>query len=300
MLSGVAHTTPARRPLEGLTMSATMIQNGQTTTTPDHMDHSPATTTAPEAQLVTPGPLEGDDPIAHAMYRFANTAKRTWPYPHFVVEGLFPPAFYAEMIRRFPTNEQLPPLNDIYPNRLSVRIGIPDELDALPEDTRTFWRALGQRLGSRDFMRFVLRQYDPVLEDRYGHVVEPHIYLHSDIDSYGIGPHQDIHYKLVSLIFYMPEVASPDMNAASVLIKTDKDMKAAQPYEQEWEGYQSAFTVPMNPNTLFSFAVTGESWHGVRPNPQGVLRRSMQYFIMLPKDRVVDAQVRDALPTTSC
>ncbi len=234
--------------------------------------------------LVSPTPLEGDDPCEHIKYQLGNTAKRIWPYPHFVCEDVFPKAFYGEMIRRFPADKYLPPLNDIYPKRLSLRIGVPDQLDGLPEQDRPFWRALGQNLGSRSFMRFVLRQFDPLMEHRFGEIAEPHIYLHSDVDSYGIGPHVDIHYKIVSLIFYLPSEERDDLNAASVLVKSDSHVDICEPFEEAWEGYTAAATVPFKPNILFTFAVTNESWHGVRPNPEGVPRRSLQYFIMLPQE----------------
>ncbi len=239
---------------------------------------------APEHPLVSPGPLVADDPVEHVKYRLANTAKRTWPFPHFVCEDVFPEAFYREMVARFPADEYLPPLNDIYPKRLSLRIGVPDQLDALPDDLRGFWRALGRSLGSRSFMRHVLRLYDPILEQRFGEIAEPHIYLHSDVDSYGIGPHVDINYKVVSMIFYMPDEPRDDLHAASVLAKTDDELDVPAPYEESWEGFRAVSTVPFKPNILFTFAVTRESWHGVRPNPQGVPRRSLQYFIMLPQD----------------
>ena len=238
--------------------------------------------TAAYHPLVIPGPIDGDDPVEHIKYRLANTSKQTWPYPHFFCENVFPAPFYKEMIDRFPADEYLPPLNDIYPKRLSLRIGIPDQIDSLPEADRAFWRALGQRLGSRSFMRHVLRQYDPLMEDRFGEIVEPHIYLHSDVDSYGIGPHVDIHDKVVSMIFYMPDSPRDDMNAASVLIKDAPDLEIRPAYEEKWDGYTAVRTIPFKPNILFTFAVTHESWHGVRPNPAGVPRRSLQYFIKMP------------------
>ncbi len=234
--------------------------------------------------LISPGPLEADDPVEHVKYKLGNAAICTWPYPHFVCEDVFPQSFYKEMLTRFPADEHLFPLNDIYPKRLSLRIGVPDQLDAIPEPDRLFWRALGQRLGSRSFMRFVLRLYDPLFEQRFGEIVEPHIYLHSDVDSYGIGPHVDIYYKVVSLIFYLPDEPQPDLNAASVLVKTDDNLDVREPFEESWEGFRAACTVPFKPNILFSFGVTRESWHGVRPNPQEIPRRSMQYFIMLPQN----------------
>ncbi|MEM7622736.1 MAG: hypothetical protein AAF235_05985 [Planctomycetota bacterium] len=232
--------------------------------------------------LVRPEPLAGDDPLDHICYVLGNTQKRTWPYPHYVCNNVFPPAFYAKMLELFPTDDELYPLNDVFPKRLSRRIGIPDELDAIDDPKRTFWRELGLRLGSESFMRFVLRQYDPVLEDRFGEVVEPHIYLHSDIEGYGIGPHVDIHDKVVSMVFYLPDRPMPELNAACVMTKTDPDKEIQHPKEEDWVGYRSVFQPDYVPNMLFTFAVTHNSWHGVRPNPHGVPRRSLQYFIKLP------------------
>ncbi|MEO0482162.1 MAG: hypothetical protein AAF138_00895 [Planctomycetota bacterium] len=234
--------------------------------------------------VVRPGPLMGDDPVQHLKYVIGNTAKRTWPYPHFVCPNVFPAAFYREMLARFPADEHMPPLNTIFPKRLSLRIGVPDELDALPSENRQFWRELGLGLGSRSFMRFVLRQYDPLLDARFGELVEPHIYLHSDVHEYGIGPHVDMRRKIVSMIFYMPDEPRDDLNAASVLVKNEPGIDAPPPQDEAWEGFTSASTVPFEPNILFTFAVTNESWHGVRPNPEGVPRRSLQYFLIMPNE----------------
>jgi len=251
---------------------------------PSDASVTPASSRAadPVCALVHPGPLSGDHPVRHVQYALANSPKRAWPFPHFVVPDVFPADFYREMIARFPADEHMPPLNDIYPKRLSLRIGVPDQLDALPDEDRGFWRQLGLGLGSREFMRFVLRLYDPLLDARFGELVEPHIYLHSDVDSYGIGPHVDVNTKIVSMIFYLPDEPRDDLNAASVLVKDDPEMEVKPAYEESWEGFTAASTVPFQPNILFTFAVTNESWHGVRPNPEGVPRRSLQYFLMLP------------------
>jgi hypothetical protein len=37
----------------------------------------------------------------------------------------------------------------------------------------------------------------------------------------------------------------------------------------------------MLPNSMLAFAVTSRSFHAVRPTPPGVVRRSLQYFVVV-------------------
>lgn len=81
----------------------------------------------------------------HVIYQIANAPIREYPYAHIYVESVFPPDFYRELRKNWPTAANLVSLESTgrvpkgaYPERFIMPLR-KAEVDTLPGESREFW-----------------------------------------------------------------------------------------------------------------------------------------------------------------
>lgn len=224
----------------------------------------------------------------HLLYKIINAPVQFYPFPHFYAENVFPEDFYREMTASFPLAEQMRPIGEerpasknAYPNRYMLALDA-DKLQSLSAPQRLVWDRLRQFLLSQKFVETLLWKFGEVVKGRLGGragvSLRSEALLVDDRENYFLGPHSDNQKKVITALFYLPEDASrPDLGT-SIYVPNDPNFKCAGGPEYPAEHFQRVMTMPYRPNTLFMFAKTDNSFHGVEPVLALKSRRRLMLF----------------------
>ncbi|MCA9275538.1 MAG: hypothetical protein KDA29_05890 [Phycisphaerales bacterium] len=239
-----------------------------------------STTLQPDHSRVT------DAESMRSIYTIRNSSMRPWPFPHRLVDGVFTDRFYERLLSMFPGDDAFVPLNEYHPDRGAVCLtadkpGERDDRGNLENEQRAFWQQFVDSFGSQSFRETLLWSVGgPELVDSHLAITRSYIHLALDTKGYEIRPHTDISKKIVTALFYLPEPGdSSVLPFGTSVLREREDAQDLNPHD--WERYDTVFTTRFSPNTMFTFKVGSDSWHGVKPVTTPVRRRSIQYFVML-------------------
>ena len=206
-------------------------------------------------------------------YRFANAPINVFPYPHCYIENIFPDAFYADLQRNLPDPEVMIPIEQARPVKGYKERFVLDvsgkHLDILPQEKQKFWRDFGEWLLSGRFQSLALAKFQAVVEARFRGVPGSHFYnemlLVEDITKYALGPHTDSPRKVVTMLFYLPKDMSQVHLGTSIYLPKDPNFNCPGGPHHRFENFVRMRTMPFKPNSVFIFAKTENSFHGVEP-----------------------------------
>jgi len=226
---------------------------------------------------------------AYTEYQVRNKTINHWPYPHTLINPIFTDAYYSEMLDAFPGDDAFKPLNEFHADRGAVfltpdRDGEKSDLDHLDEYQRAFWQQFLDFFGSDRFREALLMLLGgPELVTSHYAITRSLIHLSLDRKGYQIHPHTDVARKIVTVLFYLPDIDD------RVVRRYGTSVLAERPGQEhlgphEWERYDTVFTAPFVANSMFAFRVGDRSWHGVEPVQDPIRRRSIQYFVVLNED----------------
>lgn len=187
----------------------------------------------------------------HLLYALHSAEKKTWPFPHFFAKEVFPRHFYAEMLdilakkddfkasefgnRTFATENVLPGLEFMMGTQF-----LKDILALWPEEMRK--RFIGDKISLSRDLRLV-----------------------RDHEQYKIGPHTDAIWKVVSLLFYLPDAFCYEGCGTSIYLPKDRKFTCEGGPHYPFEPFDKLWTAPYIPNSCFGFWKTNNSFHGVEP-----------------------------------
>ena len=223
------------------------------------------------------------------MYRIGNAPLRTWPYPHFVVEDVFPADYYAQLL------DALPPLDsyrtiadagrvsqatpDAYRQRHTIDLTRP-EPERFPPAQRAFWAGFLDWLIGERFTMFALQQFGALVAARFGDRLSearfhPEFQLVRDFTDYSLGPHTDSPHKVVVLLFYLPQLAERETLGTSLYVPREPDFRCDGTMHHARENFLRVATMPYRPNTMMAFFKSARSFHGVEPVVEPGVRRDL-------------------------
>ena len=193
--------------------------------------------------------------VNHFVRAVDYAAASKFPYKHLYVQNVFPWDYYDLLIYSLPKDEA-------YTDRRFDNRGICN----VAELETGFWRDLLKWMGSKEVFDVVRGKFAKVLSERFPgkRDASVDIRLVRDSSSYKIHPHTDISRKGVSLLIYLPY--SRDLAAYGTSIYIAKDgRKCDGSTRHEFEDFSKVYTAPFLPNSMFGFARTDNSFHGVEP-----------------------------------
>lgn len=229
------------------------------------------------------------------MYTIAAAPRRNWPFPHIVVENIFPPDFYHLLANAVPAPDRFKSLTetgrvsgvaatDPYSNRRIIEMSRPRP-ELLPEQHRDLWAGFLDWLMGKPFGLFMLQQFGSHVSRRFGDKFNQirlyqDLMLVHDTTDYALGPHTDAPQKVVVMLFYLPlDAAHPELGTA-LYVPRAEGMTCDGNRHHPREGFLRVATVPYKPNTMVAFFKTARSFHGVEPvKEQGLERRLIQFSI---------------------
>ena len=210
-------------------------------------------------------------------YQIANAPLRRYPYDHIYVEEIFEPSFYARMRAMLPPDSAYREIQEtgrVRKGRYRERFVIDlyeEGLSALPPAQAVFWKSVADTVWCREVIEAVLHRFDK--QEWLGRPLSGTISLTRDKSGYGIGPHTDAANKIVTLLFYLPAGREHEHLGTSIYQPRDPSAHFKSNKHYKYEEFRRIYTAPFRPNTLFAFARSDRSFHGVEPiDTPGIVR----------------------------
>src|SRR4030095_16320474 len=206
------------------------------------------------------------------------------PFYHLEFDRVFPPDFYAEMLRTMPEDDDYRAMSgkskmgssrpDGKPTRTKIDF-FPEYIRHLPPEKLAVWDIVGRVLRSKKVKGALVEKLGPGLQKRIGRNfanvgMYPVPILTRDIPGYRIFKHTDSLWKGITVQFYLPaDNSTPHIGTIfhEVLPNGRKPKKAQMPF---------------SPNTGYAFAVADNTWHSADPvGPEVKTRDSilLTYFV---------------------
>ena len=231
------------------------------------------------------------------IYQIANAPVREYPYPHLYIEQVFPDDFYAELRANWPTSSSLVSLpqtgrvsKGVYEERFVLPL-TEEGLNRLPEDRRAFWRELADWLMAYRFLAAMVDKFGNHVHTRFGEELRnckfrADALVVRDHTNYKIGPHTDAPHRLLSLLFYCPDNDDLRHLGTSIYVPRDRDFRCEGGPHYKHSGFQRIRTMEYQPNSLFAFFKTDNSFHGVEPiHDENILRDLLLYDIQIDESQ---------------
>lgn len=205
------------------------------------------------------------------------------PFPHLVLDHVFPDDVYAAMLDALPVSADYRPMSGRAstldaPDGTHTRVKIdlfPEYIRRLPGEKRALWDVVGRALCSQAVKDAFVRCLAKPLERRFGPGfadvgLYPLPILTRDIPGYRIAPHPDTHWKGITVQLYLPRDASAT-HVGTIF-------HARLPDGSMPKHTQMKFA----PNAGYAFAVDKDTWHSADPvGPEVTTRDSilLTYFV---------------------
>ena len=228
------------------------------------------------------------------IYKVANAPIRLFPYPHILVDDVFPHDYYRLIRDNLPPSSAFKSLKSLgrvsenYPDTRSVLPLTPDDVGGLAEPYRTFWDGFARWLLGGSFGGVVLQKFAPLLAQRFADPVAVD-YQHEslivqDRTNYSLAPHTDSPSKVISFLFYLPADAAMPHLGTSMYVPKDPAFTCAGGPHHAFENFERLLTVPYKPNTLFGFMKTPNAFHGVEPIADRDVERALLLYDIKAKN----------------
>jgi len=208
----------------------------------------------------------------------------TVPFYHLQFDRVFPPDFYAEMIRTMPSEMDYRPMSgktkvgssrpDGKPTRTKIDL-FPEYIRHLPAEKLAVWDVVGRALRSEEVKTALKKKLAPALQQRFGNKFDkvgmyPVPILTRDIPGYRVFKHCDSWWKGITVQLYLPS-DSAHTNIGTIF------------HERKPDGTKPKVTqMPFAPNSGYAFAVFTDTWHSADPvGPEVTTRDSilLTYFV---------------------
>lgn len=211
------------------------------------------------------------------------------PFPHISIDGIFPAAFYAEIRRQIPERrfyksikETERIVGDAYQERLILHLA---QLDSLPPEQQRFWNDFKSWLIGSDLASALARKFANVIEQNAGKDPRKLDYgvetmLVKDVDGYRIGPHTDVRRRAVSAMFYLPSDDSYEPFGTTLYEPLKPGYRSAGGEHLDYDGFRKVATMPCRANSMFAFARSDTSFHGVEPIVRPDAERDVLLYIL--------------------
>jgi hypothetical protein len=215
---------------------------------------------------------------SHLVYQILNAPIRQYPFPHFFNTGMFPDAFYAEILKQIPEKtsyqkliEQgqvfVPPEDvDVFEQRSVIELKR-DHNKIIDESKRSFWLELTKILSSREFLVPLTMAFKPWIIDRFGEGVnltfDAQIDLIRDSEKWALDPHTDQSVNIVVILLYLPPDDTTSHLGTSIYTPKNPGFTCEGGKRYRRSEFNCANTLPYLPNSAVGFFKNNSSFHGV-------------------------------------
>ena len=222
----------------------------------------------------------------HVLRRIGAAPVLREPFPHCIVDGVFPAEFYEDILEHWPEEESWRPIGETgrvkgasSAQRMVIRAA--EDLGRLGAGA-AFWRALASWLGEDAFRAAILQKFGEELSaNGFGadlRATAAEILLISDRTDYAIGPHTDHPQRVASLLFYLPEDDTFRRFGTRFYAPLDPAFRCRGGPHYGFAKFRLAASADFVPNRLVMFPKSDRCFHGVEPvDLPGIDRRLLIY-----------------------
>jgi hypothetical protein len=225
----------------------------------------------------------------HVLARIAAVPIDREPFPHCIVDGVFPDEFYEGIIDHWPAEPSWRPLGNSgrvsqgsYQERRVVLMN-QDGYDSLDAARRRFWQnEMGGWLAGPRLATLILEKFAALLSDSGFSAalddVAGDALIVSDRTHYAIGPHTDAPHRVASLLFYLPEDATFQRFGTRFYAPLDPQFRCRGGPHYAFHHFRAAKIIDFVPNRLVAFPKSDRCFHGVEEvDLPGIDRRLLIY-----------------------
>jgi len=227
----------------------------------------------------------------YACDRINATPVIETPFPHIVVENVFPDNFYAGILDRLPNDSNYAYADERDADGAERYRGVVDFFKADPAaqiagEHTPFWQSFTGAPPTRDLTTCLLNRFGPhldkqLLAQRFGQElnITSKWLLTRDRAGYVLPPHNDTWLKVIAGLFYLPAPGLENDEGTTLLeIKPDREFV----FDDKLRGKLDDFTVvqklPYKANTMLAFVRSDISFHCVQELGAEVDQRDILLF----------------------
>ena len=232
------------------------------------------------------------NPLSHFVEKLREATVLLDPYPHFCLDNVFPEEYYLELLRNLPVSSSYENLYEVTTLKLDhFRHRDQRDMNAgwtgeLPAEQRMFWDDFDSWFLSEDLAQAVLQTFPEQMHERFG-TQWPSVSVESQLirhrPGYFLGPHSDLHTKLVVLLIYLaPDVSTAHLGT-SLYRPKDPNFTCPNSTHYDFADFIKVKTAPYKPNSLLAFFRSDVSFHGLEPLSENDVQNSgrdlIQYVV---------------------
>lgn len=241
------------------------------------------------AQL--PTLLHTPDVVAHVRRAIATCPLLTDPYPHVVVEDLFPDEIYRLLLEAIP-----PPafFGDRDPIKQNLRVPVPSG----PDLAVHVWKFFDEVVARQGILPALLEKFGTALGDHYEKMFGSEFRSRAMAlpvemsggrlmlrrPGYHLAPHRDPKRSIGTCLLYFARPEDSEVYGTGIYrVVNDGEASYTQTYYPEQEGRQCELVklVPYRPNTMLAF-LNSHGAHGAtipKEAPAALERYTCQYYL---------------------
>lgn len=200
----------------------------------------------------------------HTKQKIEEAVLNNNPYKFVEIDNVFSEEMYRAIItNRIPTEclqtlQELKRVGRGYSNSRQVLL-LEKKITILSENIRAFWEHFAKWMHTEVREALVLKF--SVDEKEF----ETDLLYTRDTKNYTLGPHTDSPLKIMTSLFYIPQLPSNPLLGTSIYTPKVAGFKCPGGKHHDFQGFQLLKTVPYVPNKMFAFAKSDTSFHGVEP-----------------------------------
>lgn len=214
--------------------------------------------------------------LAHVVARLRECEVVLDPYPHYFLDHVFPEEYYQALLRHLPSSNVYENLFEVTTLKLDhfrhrdQRDLVDGWTESLPPKYKEFWDDFNDWFLGPDLAKAVLHSFAEQLRARFGDENSwPEVSVESQLirhrAGYFLGPHSDLHTKLVVLLVYLPPDESAAHLGTSIYRPKDPNFSCPNSAHYPFEDFVRVATAPYKPNSLLAFVRSDFSFHGLEP-----------------------------------
>ena len=214
------------------------------------------------------------NPLTHFVSRLREARVLLEPYPHFCLDHIFPDEYYRALLRNLPSSTSYENLYEVTTLKLDhfrhrdQRDMNEGWTDALPPEQKEFWNSFDSWFLGEELAQAVLQTFPEQMHARFG-AQWPAVSVESQLirhrPGYFLGPHSDLHTKLVVLLIYLAPDDSTAHLGTSLYRPKDPSFSCPNSTHYQFEDFINVKTAPYKPNSLLAFFRSDVSFHGLEP-----------------------------------
>lgn len=227
----------------------------------------------------------------NVLYTILNTSGRVWPHRHSYIRPVFSEPFYTSLQGHLPPAEAYTPLGatgkaaaEDYGMRSGFLLDASHKARVSPA-VAAFWQDLFDKVFDAEFAEVLVNHFRDQIAARleaegaaWPTEIKRDMILVRDTSSDGVKIHTSDPKNLITLLFYLPQDGRYAPCGTTLYLPKARDFRCWGGPHHAFEDFDKVWTAPFQPNSLFLFVKTNDSFHGVEPIQIDGMRRDLLLF----------------------